>query len=66
MTKGHVILTDAKKSQPQIIIGLEDVAGVSVTSLHDGLFSMHLSEVFEPRRWGLQSGRPRAEMNWIC
>uniref|UniRef100_A0A8C6HIQ9 Myosin IA n=1 Tax=Mus spicilegus TaxID=10103 RepID=A0A8C6HIQ9_MUSSI len=45
LTKGHVILTDAKKSQAQIVIGLEDVAGVSVTSLQDGLFSLHLSEM---------------------
>lgn len=51
-----MILTDAKKSQPQIVIGLEDVAGVSVTSFHDGLLSLHLSEVFEPHRWGLWSG----------
>ena len=48
-----MILTDAKKSQAQIVIGLEDVAGVSVSSLQDGLFSLHLSEVFEPPRWGL-------------
>ncbi|XP_021060664.1 unconventional myosin-Ia [Mus pahari] len=45
LTKGHVILTDAKKSQAQIVIGLEDVTGVSVTSLQDGLFSLHLSEM---------------------
>lgn len=45
LTKGHVILTDAKKSQAQIVIGLEDVAGVSVSSLQDGLFSLHLSEM---------------------
>ncbi|KAL1775257.1 unconventional myosin-Ia [Sigmodon hispidus] len=44
LTKRHVILTDAKKSQAQIVIGLENVAGVSVTSLEDGLFSLHLSE----------------------
>lgn len=47
-----MILTDAKKSQAQLVIGLEDVAGVSVTSLQDGLFSLHLSEVFELPRWG--------------
>lgn len=40
-----MILTDAKKSQAQIMIDLENVAGVSVTSLRDGLFSLHLSEV---------------------
>ncbi|XP_031206142.1 unconventional myosin-Ia [Mastomys coucha] len=45
LTKGHVILTDAKKSQAQIVIRLEDVAGVSVTSLQDGLFSLHLNEM---------------------
>ncbi|XP_055468036.1 unconventional myosin-Ia [Psammomys obesus] len=45
LTKKHVILTDAKKSQAQIVIGLENVAGVSVTSLQDGLFSLHLSEM---------------------
>ncbi|XP_004647104.1 unconventional myosin-Ia [Octodon degus] len=44
LTKGHVILTDTKKSQAKIIIGLDSVAGVSVTSLQDGLFSLHLSE----------------------
>lgn len=61
-----MILTDAKKSQAQIVIGLEDVAGVSVTSLQDGLFSLHLSEVFEPPRWGLWSGHLGAEVGWIC
>lgn len=45
LTKGHVILTNAKKSQAQIVIRLEDVAGVSVTSLQDGLFSLHLNEM---------------------
>ncbi|KAK7810753.1 hypothetical protein U0070_027481 [Myodes glareolus] len=45
LTKGHVILTDAKKSQAQIVVGLENVAGVSVTSFRDGLFSLHLSEM---------------------
>lgn len=66
LTKRHVILTDAKKSQAQIVIGLKDVAGVSVTSLQDGLFSLHLSEVSELSRWGLWSGSPGAEVNWIC
>ncbi|EHB06520.1 Myosin-Ia [Heterocephalus glaber] len=47
LTKGHVILTDTKKSQAKIVIGLDSVAGVSVTSLQDGLFSLHLSEVSE-------------------
>uniref|UniRef100_A0A8C6QRY9 Unconventional myosin-Ia n=1 Tax=Nannospalax galili TaxID=1026970 RepID=A0A8C6QRY9_NANGA len=45
LTKGHVILTDAKKSQAQTVIGLENIAGVSVTSLQDGLFTLHLSEM---------------------
>lgn len=45
LTERHVILTDAKKSQAQIVVALEDVAGVSVTSLQDGLFSLHLSEM---------------------
>ncbi|XP_059040872.1 unconventional myosin-Ia [Mustela lutreola] len=45
LTKGHVILIDTKKSQPKIVIGLDSVAGVSVTSFKDGLFSLHLSEI---------------------
>uniref|UniRef100_A0A5F8ANZ3 Unconventional myosin-Ia n=1 Tax=Macaca mulatta TaxID=9544 RepID=A0A5F8ANZ3_MACMU len=45
LTKGHVILTDTKKSQAKIVIGLDNVAGVSVTSFKDGLFSLHLSEM---------------------
>ncbi|XP_011781459.1 PREDICTED: unconventional myosin-Ia isoform X1 [Colobus angolensis palliatus] len=45
LTKGHVILTDTKKSQAKIVIGLDNVTGVSVTSLKDGLFSLHLSEM---------------------
>lgn len=61
-----MILTDAKKSQAQIVIRLEDVAGVSVTSLQDGLFSLHLNEVFESHRWGLWGGHPGAEVGWIC
>ncbi|XP_037702009.1 unconventional myosin-Ia [Choloepus didactylus] len=44
LTKRHVILTDAKKSQAKTVVGLDSVAGVSVTSLKDGLFSLHLSE----------------------
>ncbi|KAM6155005.1 unconventional myosin-Ia [Erethizon dorsatum] len=47
LTKRHVILTDTKKSQAKIVIALDSVAGVSVTSLQDGLFSLHLSEVSE-------------------
>lgn len=42
-----MILTDTKKSQAKIVIGLDNVAGVSVTSFKDGLFSLHLSEVSE-------------------
>uniref|UniRef100_G3U7T6 Unconventional myosin-Ia n=1 Tax=Loxodonta africana TaxID=9785 RepID=G3U7T6_LOXAF len=45
LTKGHVILTDAKKSQAKTVIGLDSVAGVSVTSLRDGLFCLHLTEM---------------------
>lgn len=45
LTKRHVILTDAKKSQAKTVIGLESVAGVSVTSFKDGLFCLHLSEI---------------------
>ncbi|XP_055973567.1 unconventional myosin-Ia [Sorex fumeus] len=45
LTKGHVILADPKKSQTKTVIGLDSVAGVSVTSLKDGLFSVHLSEI---------------------
>ncbi|XP_054574915.1 unconventional myosin-Ia [Eptesicus fuscus] len=45
LTKGHVILTDTKKSQAKTVIGLESVAGVSVTSFKDGLFGLHLSEI---------------------
>ncbi|XP_047598945.1 unconventional myosin-Ia isoform X1 [Lutra lutra] len=45
LTKGHVILIDTKKSQPKTVIGLDSVAGVSVTSFKDGLFSLHMSEI---------------------
>lgn len=40
-----MIITDPKKSQTKIVVGLDSVAGVSVTSLKDGLFSLHLNEV---------------------
>lgn len=40
-----MILTDSKKTQAKTVIGLESVAGVSVTSFQDGLFCLHLSEV---------------------
>lgn len=42
-----MILADTKKSQAKTVIGLDSVAGVSVTSFKDGLFSLHLSEVLE-------------------
>ncbi|XP_046534992.1 unconventional myosin-Ia [Equus quagga] len=45
LTKGHVILADAKNSQVKTVIGLDSVAGVSVTSFKDGLFTLHLSEI---------------------
>ncbi|XP_048205888.1 unconventional myosin-Ia [Perognathus longimembris pacificus] len=45
LTKGHVIITDTKKFQAQIVIGLDSVAEVSVSSLQDGLFSLHLNEI---------------------
>ncbi|XP_034858228.1 unconventional myosin-Ia [Mirounga leonina] len=45
LTKGHVILVDTKKSQAKTVIGLDSVAGVSVTGFKDGLFSLHLSEI---------------------
>ncbi|XP_040493088.1 LOW QUALITY PROTEIN: unconventional myosin-Ia [Ursus maritimus] len=45
LTKEHVILTDTKKSQAKTVIGLDSVAGVSVTSFKDGLFSLHLNEI---------------------
>uniref|UniRef100_A0A8C9MDT3 Unconventional myosin-Ia n=1 Tax=Panthera tigris altaica TaxID=74533 RepID=A0A8C9MDT3_PANTA len=45
LTKGHVILTDTKKSQAKTVIGLDSVAEVSVTSFKDGLFSLHLNEI---------------------
>ncbi|KAF6120502.1 myosin IA [Phyllostomus discolor] len=45
LTKEHVILADTKKSQAQIVIGLESVTGVSVSPFKDGLFGLHLSEI---------------------
>ncbi|XP_031531581.1 unconventional myosin-Ia [Vicugna pacos] len=45
LTKGHVIITDTKNSQAKTVIALDSVAGVSVTSFKDGLFSLHLSEI---------------------
>lgn len=59
-----MILTDTKKSQAKTVIGLDSVAGVSVTSFKDGLFSLHLNEVSELpgcrpsdcRRWWVSRG----------
>ncbi|XP_060161831.1 unconventional myosin-Ia isoform X2 [Globicephala melas] len=45
LTKGHVIISDTKNSQAKIVVALNSVAGVSVTSFKDGLFSLHLSEI---------------------
>jgi myosin-1 len=45
LTKRHVIVSDSKKSQAQTVIALDNLAEVSVTSLQDGLFSLHLSEM---------------------
>lgn len=54
-----MILTDSKKSQAQTVIGLDSVAGVSVTGFKDGLFSLHLSEVSE-----LGGGRASDRRRW--
>ncbi|XP_020734070.2 unconventional myosin-Ia [Odocoileus virginianus] len=45
LTKGHVIITDTKNPQAKTAIPLNSLAGVSVTSFKDGLFSLHLSEI---------------------
>ncbi|KAG8513978.1 Unconventional myosin-Ia [Galemys pyrenaicus] len=45
LTKRHMILTDDKTSQDKTVIILDDLAGVSVTSFKDGLFSLHLKEI---------------------
>uniref|UniRef100_A0A8B9WIV0 Unconventional myosin-Ia n=1 Tax=Bos mutus grunniens TaxID=30521 RepID=A0A8B9WIV0_BOSMU len=45
LTKGHVIITDMKNPQAKTVIPLNSLAGVSVTSFKDGLFSLHLSEI---------------------
>ena len=47
-----MIIADTKNSQAKTVIGLDSVAGVSVTSFKDGLFSLHLSEVSELGAWG--------------
>lgn len=59
-----MILTDTKKSQAKTVIGLESVAGVSVTSFKDGLFGLHLSEV--SAGWGQVSSwrREWASQGW--
>ncbi|XP_028928775.1 unconventional myosin-Ia [Ornithorhynchus anatinus] len=45
LTKSHMILVDAKGSQPKTVISLEDVAGVSLSSFNDGLFGLQLREM---------------------
>lgn len=45
LTKGRVILADAKQSQAKFAIGLDSVVGVSVSGFKDGLFGLHLKEV---------------------
>ncbi|XP_036616874.1 unconventional myosin-Ia [Trichosurus vulpecula] len=45
LTKGHVILADSKGSKVKAVIGLENVAKVSVSSLQNGLFGLHLAEI---------------------
>ncbi|XP_056653794.1 unconventional myosin-Ia isoform X1 [Monodelphis domestica] len=45
LTKSHVILADAKGSKVKSVIGLESVDEVSVSSLQNGLFGLHLSEI---------------------
>lgn len=65
-----MILADTRKSQAKTVIGLDSVAGVSVTSFKDGLFSLHLSEVPELgmgrasdwRRWWALWGSGRLEV----
>lgn len=44
LTKGRVILADAKQSQAKFAIGLDSVVGVSVSGFKDGLFGLHLKE----------------------
>lgn len=59
-----MIISDTKNSQAKIVVALNSVAGVSVTSFKDGLFSLHLSEVSELgggrapdwRRWWASQG----------
>ncbi|XP_043823869.1 unconventional myosin-Ia [Dromiciops gliroides] len=45
LTKSHVILVDANGSKVKTVIGLENVAEVSVSSLQNGLFGLHLTEI---------------------
>ncbi|XP_072511199.1 unconventional myosin-Ia isoform X2 [Notamacropus eugenii] len=45
LTKGHVILADSKGSKVKTVIGLEHVSEVSVSSLQNGLFALHLNEI---------------------
>lgn len=60
-----MILTDTKKYQAKIVIGLNSVAGVSVTSFQDGLFSLHLSEVSGPLT-GERGGHLETGAGWSC
>lgn len=62
-----MILTDSKKTQAKTVIGLESVAGVSVTSFQDGLFCLHLSEVSAGGagpHTGEEGGHDRAGVGW--
>ncbi|XP_027710858.1 unconventional myosin-Ia [Vombatus ursinus] len=45
LTKSHVILADAQGSKVKTVIGLENVAKVSVSSRQNGLFGLHLTEI---------------------
>uniref|UniRef100_G3VSQ4 Unconventional myosin-Ia n=1 Tax=Sarcophilus harrisii TaxID=9305 RepID=G3VSQ4_SARHA len=45
LTKSHVILADPKGSKIKTVIGLERVAEVSVSSLQNGLFGLHFTEI---------------------
>lgn len=63
-----MIITDMKNPQAKTVIPLNSLAGVSVTSFKDGLFSLHLSEVSEldggRAQPGEGSGHNRAQPGW--
>lgn len=63
-----MIITDTKNPQAKTAIPLSSLAGVSVTSFQDGLFSLHLSEVSEPgggrAQPGEGGGHYRARLSW--